>query len=254
MKAGIGDRGLGIRGSAEPAPARLAAGAESRIPNPQSLLQLFYGGTFDPVHDGHLAIARAARDELGVPVHLVPAADPPHRAPPGADAGQRARMLELALAGEPGLRLDRRELERARHSPQPSYTVDTLLGLRDELGAGTPIAWLLGADSLLSLDRWHRWRELSGLAHLVVAERHGAELDSGLPPAVRAHLATRWADDVAELQACPAGRVWRLRQPLQPESASEVRRRIAAGEPWRALVPEAVADYIQTHRLYRGGA
>ncbi|MFT4249465.1 MAG: nicotinate-nucleotide adenylyltransferase, partial [Pseudomonas sp.] len=164
----------------------------SPVPGPRSRLHLYYGGTFDPVHDGHLAIARAARDELGVAVSLIPAADPPHRAPPGADAAQRTRMLELALVGETGLVLDRRELERAAHSDQPSYTIDTLAGLRDELGADVPIAWLLGADSLLSLERWHRWRELSGLAHLVVAERPGAALDAALPEAVRAHFAGRW--------------------------------------------------------------
>lgn len=219
---------------------------------PDSRLHLYYGGTFDPIHGGHLAIARAARDELGVPVDLIPAADPPHRAPPGADAAQRTRMLELALAGEAGLVLDRRELDRAGHSDRPSYTVDTLAELRGELGADAPIAWLLGADSLLSLDGWHRWRELPGLAHLVVAERRGASLDTQLPEAVRVHFAARWADDAAQLATRPAGWIWRLRQPLQPESASEVRYRIAAGEPWHDLVPAAVAGYIEDHGLYRG--
>ena len=90
-------------------------------------LRLYYGGTFDPVHEGHLAIARAARDELGVDVRFVPAADPPHRALTGADAEQRGRMLDLAVAGEHGLRVDRRELLRAGVDPsRPSYTVDTL--------------------------------------------------------------------------------------------------------------------------------
>jgi nicotinate-nucleotide adenylyltransferase len=215
-------------------------------------LHLYYGGTFDPVHQGHLAIARAARDELGVPVNVVPAADPPHRAPPGADAAQRARMLELALAGEHGLILDRRELERAARTDRPSYTVDTLAELRAELGPRVPIAWLLGADSLVSLADWHRWQELSGLAHLVVAERPGASLETQMPDAVRAHLDGCWAEDAAELSSLPAGRAWRLRQPLHPGSASEVRDRIASGEPWRDLVPGPVARYIDDHRLYRG--
>lgn len=215
------------------------------------MLSLYYGGTFDPVHNGHLAIARAARDELGVPVRLMPAADPPHRAPPGANAAQRAHMLDLAVAGEAGLSVDRRELERARRQPQArSYSIDTLHELRGELGAQAPIALLIGADSLVSLPTWKSWRELFGLAHFVVAERPGSPLDGELPEELAAELQGRWLDQPAALQATPAGRLYRLHQPLQPESASDLRRRIAAGQPWRDLLPPAVAAYIADERLY----
>lgn len=126
-------------------------------------LRIHYGGTFDPVHLGHLAIARAARDQLQVAVRLLPAADPPHRAAPGADAGQRAHMLALAIGDEPGLLLDLRELERSARQPGvPSYTVDTLRELRAELGPHQPLAWLVGADSLLGLTGWHDWEALFG--------------------------------------------------------------------------------------------
>ena len=119
-------------------------------------LRIYYGGTFDPVHLGHLAIARAARDELQVAVRLLPAADPPHRAVPGATAEQRFAMLSLAIGDEPGLLLDHRELDRAVRFPgRPSYTVDTLRELRGELGPSRPLAWLVGADSLLGLPSWH---------------------------------------------------------------------------------------------------
>ncbi len=215
------------------------------------MLQLHYGGTFDPIHLGHLAIARAARDELGVPVRLTPAADPPHRAAPGAPATLRAEMVALAIADEPGLVLDCRELERASHEPERrSYTVDTLRELRAELGPAVPIAWLIGADSLLGLASWHAWRELFDLGHFVVADRPGSPLEQGLPPALADFLPPRWAATPADLLAQPAGRVLRLHQPLQPESASEVRRRIAAGEPWQDLVPPVVAGFIQRHGLY----
>ena len=216
-------------------------------------LRIYYGGTFDPVHNGHLAIARAARDALNVPIRLLPAADPPHRPAPGASAGQRCEMLQLALADEAGLLLDRNELERAaRHSGLPSYSVDTLTGLREEFGADTPLAWLVGADSLLSLGSWHRWQELFGLAHFIVAERPGSSVPQVVEGALGQALQGRWTDQPRELQHAPAGRVLRLYQPLRSESASEVRACIAAGGAWQALVPPAVADYIGIHRLYRG--
>lgn len=219
-------------------------------PAPGNSLQLFYGGTFDPVHLGHLAIARAAHDELRVPVRLVPSADPPHRAPPGADAEQRAQMLALALQGEPGLCLDLRELARADLSDRPSYTYDTLLELRRALGPDRPIAWLLGADSFVALPGWHRWEELPTLAHLVVAQRPGASLEADLPAALAERLRGAWASEPGQLARAPAGLVLRLRQPLRSESASEVRARIATGGDWRALLPAAVAGYVAAHGLY----
>lgn len=222
-----------------------------RRTRPASELLLIYGGTFDPVHNGHLAIARRARDELHTPVRLMPAADPPHRPPPGADAAQRTRMLELAIAGEEGLQLDTRELRRAACQPGvPSWTVDTLREIRNETGADAPVALLMGADSLLGLPTWHEWEHLLELAHIVVAERPGNALDGQLPEVLATRLRGAWADAPACLRARPAGRVWRLRQPLQAESATAVRGLIAAGGHWRGLVPAAVAGYIAAHRLY----
>lgn len=218
-------------------------------------LRIYYGGTFDPVHLGHLAIARAARDELQVAVRMLPAADPPHRAAPGADARQRCRMLELAIGEEPGLLLDRREVERAARQPGvPSYTVDTLVELRAELGPTRPLAWLVGADSLLSLHSWHRWQALFGLAHFIVADRPGAVIEQAPDGELGRALVGRWTDDAQVLFAAPAGRVLRLRPPLRDESASEVRARIAEGRPWRDLLPPEVAGYVARHHLYGADA
>jgi len=208
-------------------------------------LTLLYGGTFDPFHNGHLAIARLAGAALSVPVTLVPAADPPHRPPPGANAQQRLAMLEAAVAGDAGLCVDRRELDR----PGRSYTVDTLRSLRAERGPEAPLALLLGADSFLGLPDWHQWKALFELAHLVVADRHGSVLGD-LPPVLAEAVASRWVDDPQELHAAPAGQVLRLHQPLQSESASEVRRRIASGAAWPGLVPPSVAAFITHHGLY----
>lgn len=225
------------------------------MPSP-SALSVLYGGTFDPVHNGHLGVARHARDALRAQVRLMPAADPPHKGPTHADAGQRARMLALAVADEPGLGVDLRELER----DGPSYTVDTLRALRSEVGPDAPWAILVGADSFLALETWHRWGELFALAHIVVAQRvvDGATaaepIRDRLSPALAAATQDRWTADPQGLHAEPAGRVLALRQPLFPQSASALRLRIAHGEPWRDQVPPAVADYIRAHGLYRGAA
>jgi nicotinate-nucleotide adenylyltransferase len=206
-------------------------------------LLVFYGGTFDPIHDGHLAIARAARDALAARVRLMPAADPPHRAPPGASAEHRARMLDLAVAGEPDLVVDRRELRR----DGPSYSVETLREIRAEVGPEQPLALLVGADSFLDLPKWREWQALFELAHFVVAERPGSPLDR---ERVEAIAANRETVEVDALRGAPAGRVYRLHQPLYAESASQVRQLIAAGQAWQPFVPAPVAAYIERHGLY----
>ena len=212
--------------------------------------RVLYGGTFDPVHNGHLAIARAVRDALGAEVHLVPAADPPHKGDTHADAEQRATMLELAVAGEAGLQVDRRELRRRG----PSWTLDTLLELRSEVGPRAPLVWLIGSDSLLQLDTWHRWRELFDHAHILAVQRPGSALDADWierhVPEVHARIAPGW-QDAAALVRSPAGGfgVFTLDKPRE-ESSTELRRRIRSGNPWRHWVPGTVAAYIVANGLY----
>ncbi len=208
-------------------------------------LRILYGGTFDPVHNGHLAVALAAANALQSPVAFVPAAAPPHRGRPGATAIQRVRMLKRAIDGYPQFGIDPREFNRTGRS----YSVDTLRDVRAELGADAPLVWLLGADALRRLHGWHDWRELLTLAHLVVASRPGHALDV-LDPELEAELAPRWISDSGQLRTRPAGFVWQLSLPPQAEAASNVRAQIAAGEPWQPEVPAAVAAYIQENGLY----
>lgn len=214
-------------------------------------MRIYYGGTFDPVHNGHLAVARSVRDALSAQVALLPAHDPPHKGPTRADALQRAAMLELAVDGERGLCVDRRELSRAG----PSWTVDTLTELRGELGVDAPIAWLVGADSLLQLASWHRWRDLFELAHILVVDRPGAKVDADSlrmhAPEVFAEITPRWRDPGQLAQAAHGG-VARVAMPApRPESSTELRRRIHDGEPWKEWVPPSVAAYISHHGLYK---
>jgi nicotinate-nucleotide adenylyltransferase len=217
--------------------------------------RLLYGGTFDPVHLGHLAIARVVADTFGEPVFLLPAADPPHRPPPGASAQQRATMLDLASAGDSRMRVDRRELDR--HGP--SYTVDTLAEVREELGPEASIIWVMGIDSLQQLDTWHDWKRLFELGHVLGVERPTGPVDAEWlvrhAPAVASELALRWRPPL-ELALSPAGGYAALPMtPLRPESATQVRQRRRVGGDWQSLVPEPVAAYIEQNGLYRlGGA
>ena len=204
-----------------------------------------FGGSFDPVHQGHLRLARALRDELQLAeVRLLPAGSPPHRAPLAAAAADRLAMLRLALAGEPGLTVDERELS-GRLS---GYTVDTLAMIRRETGPEAALWWLVGGDQLASLDRWHRWRDIFGLAHLAVAVRPGFDAGS-LPPAVAAEWQARQATDFANLP--PAGRIRALSLSPVDISATAIRADLARGGDGLGHLAPAVRDYIHLHRLYR---
>ncbi len=209
-------------------------------------LRILYGGTFDPIHNGHLAVALHARDVLHAEVSLLPARDPPHKGPTSAAAVDRARMCELAVADLKNIDVDVRELRR----DTPSWTIDTLRELRVQIGDRAPLALLVGADSFLGLPTWKEWRELPKLAHFVIAERPGFDLDAAMSPELAAEFGSRFTASAQALHGAPVGLALRLRQPATPESATELRRRIAASEPWRDWVPPAVAGYIARNCLY----
>ena len=208
------------------------------------------GGTFDPIHHGHLRLAEELGETLRLEeVRFIPAGTPPHRGAPQVDAAHRLEMVRLATAGNPRFTVDDREVRRAG----PGYTYDTLAGLRAEAGSARPLVLLLGADAFLEFATWHRWHELFGLAHVAVAHR------PGFPP-------ERWGERMPQ----PLAREYEarlLRQPLaahvQPAggiavipftaldiSATAIRDRIKAGASPRYLLPPEVLDYIRSNNLY----
>jgi nicotinate-nucleotide adenylyltransferase len=204
------------------------------------------GGTFDPIHIGHLRPALEVYEHLGLDeVRLVPCHVPPHRRRPRASAEQRLRMVELAIEGEPGLRVDDRELRR----PGPSYTIDTLEGLRAELGDETGLCLIMGMDAFAGLPSWHRWRELTELAHIAVSHRPAspASLDLDLGD----WLDSVRTEDPAELREAPCGRVIFVAVTQLDISATTIRRRVEAGLSPRYLTPDPVAAYITAEGLYR---
>lgn len=206
------------------------------------------GGTFDPIHNAHLALARVARDTLNLAEVLwIPAGQPPHRAPPRAAPADRLAMVRAAIAGEPRFALDASEVA----STEASYTVHTLRRLREQLAPTTPLVLLMGADAFLGLPGWHRWREIFDYAHIAVATRPGFPLDAIDPPLGDVLAARRAAS--ADFQA-PAGSIVTFDLVAGTVSATEARALIAAGAP-RArlleLLPAPVLDYIYQHSLYR---
>lgn len=208
-------------------------------------MHVIYGGTFDPVHHGHLRLAVEIRDRLQVErVHLVPSHVPPHRDTPGATPDQRLRLLELAIDGEPGLVLDDREVRREG----ASYTAETLRQLRRALGPDEPLVMVVGTDAFAGFDRWQDWQQIPELAHIVVVERPGDPLDpQGVPAGL---LDRRRADSAVELHRAPCGRMLTLAPPLLDISATGIRERIADGRSPRYLFPDSVWAEIQQRNLY----
>jgi len=207
------------------------------------------GGSFDPIHAGHLALARAACDELALAqLLLVPAAQPWQKGPL-SDGAQRARMIELAIAGDARLRVDRCELERGG----ASYTIDTLREMRARVGAQTPLVLVIGADQMERLDTWHEWSALLQFAHLGVARRNDAVLVLSCP--LQEFYNTHWARP-AVLGAQAAGCVIEIAMPPHDASATEVRALLQAPAAAQRdarlaqIVPVAVLDYIRQHHLY----
>jgi len=204
-----------------------------------------FGGTFDPIHIGHLRIALELKQQLQLDeMRLLPCYLPPHRPTPGASANQRVDMLEIALQDCADLQIDKRELQRDK----PSYTYDTLHDLRAEVGEQTSLCLCMGMDSFATLDTWHNWDQLLQLAHILVVARPGWLLpESG---AVADLLQSHRGDSTAITQQA-AGAIVVLEQRLLPISATDIRAQIRTGNSPQFLVPDGVWNYIRRNGLYQ---
>lgn len=205
-----------------------------------------FGGTFDPVHFGHLRMVQEVAEYCSLEsVRMIPAGIPPHRSRPQCEAIHRLEMVRIAASGNPLLVPDDRETRKT----MPCYSVETLTELRSELGKDKPICLMVGADAFLGLATWHEWERIFDLAHVIVAQRPGFDL--ALKGPLSEEYEKRREKDPAVLRHLPSGKILNVDITLLDISSSMIRQCLARGKSVRYLLPDAVLDYIRSHGLYR---
>ncbi len=209
-----------------------------------------FGGTFNPIHFGHLRMAQELAETLELDqVRFIPAATPPHKASPAVIAEHRAAMAQLAIANNPLFILDERELNRAGIS----YTIDTLQSLRDDVGAQTSITLFMGSDAFTKFDTWHRWQEIIELCHIGLVKRPTIQRQpdaNKLPKALEIFLHNHYTENCDDLHSSPAGFVTMREVTALDISSTAIRKLLHHKGSVRYLTPDPVLDYIQTHQLY----
>lgn len=214
------------------------------------MLQLIgiLGGTFNPIHFGHLRMAQELATALNLAeVRFIPSANPPHKAAPNVSANHRAEMVKLAIADNPIFKLDTRELERTG----ASYTIDTLTSLRAELGNDTSLCLIMGSDAFVKLNTWHRWKELLDCAHIVLVQRPSAKPQEALPSELETLLKDHYTENLADLSTENAGLITMRQITAQDISATNIRNLLAQGQSVRYMLPNDVVEYIAQHQLYQ---
>ncbi|WP_325101203.1 nicotinate-nucleotide adenylyltransferase [Marinomonas transparens] len=204
------------------------------------------GGTFDPVHNGHLRTAVEILDRYGFrELKLIPCFQPVHKSAPSVTAKQRLDMVNMAVSGDSRLVVDDSEIKRAG----PSYTIDTLHAIRDDVGVDEPLIMVLGMDSFLSLPTWHNWQDLIQYAHIFVVSRPGWEPD--LISELNTFCENYRAASPLELQCAPSGLVWLETLTPLGISSSMIRSLCRKQSSIAYLLPEPVQAYIEKNQLYR---
>jgi len=206
------------------------------------------GGTFNPIHLGHLHLAKQLQAKFGFDtIRFMPAALPALKDTPSATAEQRAELVKITIENEAHFTLDTRELSR----PGTSYTIDTLISLREELGNEVSLCWLMGSDAFAHLNAWHRWQELLNYAHLVVVKRPHSDDLSKLNAEMKKLLITHEAKRSEEIKQHAHGKILIQEVAALDISSTQIRKNIAHGKDASVLVPTAALQYIQSHQLYK---
>jgi nicotinate-nucleotide adenylyltransferase len=205
------------------------------------------GGTFNPIHFGHLRMAQELADALNLQeVRFIPSANPPHKTAPAVSADHRTKMVQLAIADNPLFKLDTRELDRTG----ASYTVDTLISLREELGAELALCLIMGSDAFLHLNTWHRWQELLNYCHIILVQRPNTSKQPKLPEELAMLLQDHYTENLDDLENKSAGYI--RMQAITPLdiSSTKIREAFKNDASARYLLPEPVISYIAAHKLY----
>ena len=204
------------------------------------------GGTFDPVHNGHLRLAIEFFERLNLEqLKLIPLHLPPHRDPPVANPEQRLAMLQLALENTEGIFIDECELRKDK----TSYTIETITLVKNEIG-DVPVCLLMGMDAFVKIHTWYRWNELLDLVHIAIADRPGNninEYDQAVAELIKTHLTGHLSD----LHETTAGKIIKLTVPMLDISATQIRNIIASDRSARGLLPDTVIAYINSKNLYK---
>ncbi len=208
-----------------------------------------FGGSFDPIHLGHVATAQALLRQFPfTEIRFLPTAGSPLKAATAIRPAHRLALLKLALAGTPALTIDEREL---RQTP-PCYSINTLRALRAELGERTPLVFIMGMDSFISLPRWKDWQELTRYAHLLVVSR--PSIAPQFCPELAAWLEKHRISPAQSLESRPLGGVWLVDTAPHAVASRDIRAAIQAGQSTAHWLNPAVRDYIDQHHLYLGDA
>ncbi len=204
------------------------------------------GGTFDPVHNGHLHLAATFLGQLKIAeILFVPLNNPPHRPAPLASPEQRLEMLKIALENHPHLKIDDCELQRGG----VSYTIDTLRHIRKKIDE-TPLCLIMGMENFKTLNNWHQWQSLMDYAHIIIANRPGND-DEIKNDEIKKFMENFITKSVTNLHDQPAGHIIRLDIPMLDISSTQIRNNFQSGQKTESLLPDKVLDFIHTHHLYK---
>ena len=205
------------------------------------------GGTFNPIHNGHLRLAQELADKLNFSeVRFIPSANPPHKTAPKISAQRRAAMVQLAITDNHLFKLDTRELDRAG----ASYTIDTLISLQEALGGNAPLCLIMGTDTFAKLNTWHRWQALLDYCHIILVQRPMGANQPKLAEDLSVILHNHYTENISDLMTENAGYIHMQKITALDITSTNIRAQLEVGVSPRYLMPDNVIKYIKSHNLY----
>ena len=205
------------------------------------------GGTFNPIHNGHLRLAQELADALNFSeVRFIPSANPPHKIAPKISAQHRAANVQLAITDNSLFKLDTRELDRAG----ASYSIDTLISLQEELGGSAQLCLIMGSDAFAQINTWHRWQALIEYCHIILVQRPASATQPKLAEELSDLLRNHYTENISDLTTENAGYIHMQKITALDITSTNIRAQLEAGVSPRYLMPDNVIAYIKRNKLY----